>query len=222
MKKEEQKKNVLKEMWNTEKGKALLKLGMWFLFFCVIGILLLFSSSDQNLEPESKEPSSTKENAEWINIDTMLETLMQSDYKYQISIESMEGSEPIIYNGERKDGIDTGYRESKIGIIKYKIVDGKTFQVLVDEDIEIDNLFQEEDQNYVNIWNVKEQIQNQNLEETRSDGERTLLYHLEDATIEITTEKENINTIKSIANRKQYLIKITEREELDEKEKNRN
>lgn len=205
MKRENQKESFMNQMWNTQKGKALIKLGIWFLFFCLIGILLLFS--EPNVQTKKQETPKVQEE-KYLTLDNMFENLLENDYEYQIEILDKETEERITYNGEIKDGIDLGYRESKIGIIKYKITNGKTYQILIDEETEMNNLFQEEDQNYVSIANIQKLIVEQPFEETKDEKERTLVYQLKNELIEIKTDKIKIHTMKITTNNKRYTISI--------------
>ena len=45
--------------------------------------------------------------------------------------------------------METGYRESKLGIVKYKIIGEKTYQIILDEEEEIEDLFLDLEKKYL-------------------------------------------------------------------------
>lgn len=199
MKKERKEKNLFQDMWATTKGKAILKLGMWTIFLGILSILLLFSNNSPETikKPDTEKITFTEENK-------LLQELENLDYQYQITITKQE--DITTYNGEKKNNLEIGYRESKIGIIKYKIQEGITYQILLEEEAPYNDLYQEEDLSYIKIEEIVSLIDNQKKEEIFYNDRKKSIYKLENVLIEIESSPEKILQINIQTNTKNYKI----------------
>lgn len=202
------KENKIKQIWNTKRGKALIKLGGWLLFFLLLGSCVAVLGNN-NKDFQKTEHQNEKKNDERImykDLKSMLEDLQKENIRYEYTITNFITTEKISFHGEKIDQIETGYRESKIGIIKYKIVEGKTYQIFVDSEEEIDNLFNPEDMTNLNLENLLEKLNNMNKNEILHDTKREIIYQNEDEVITIKTTTKEITEIKINKEEKEYLL----------------
>jgi len=206
MKNSAKKESILKKLWSTTRGKAILKLGGWIFFFLILGISCLFF---QNPNPSKNLTHSVEKNEDrfiFTDLKTMLTNLKSMNYQYHFQIIDPNTEEKITYFGEKNNKIDIGYRESKLGIIKYKIIEEKTFQLLNEVEEEINNLYLEEDLNAISLDNLIEKIDTMNKNETINDKTRILTFQNEIEIITIKTNEKNISSIQIKNNTKEYIL----------------
>ena len=122
-----------------------------------------------------------------------------------------------IFQGEKTNGIDIGYRESKIGIIKYRQEDNHTYQILVDHEEEIPFIYEEEDQNYLNLQNLNTKLSYLIPDEKISGTMRKITYQNGEEWIEITTTENNIKQIRINNSQKEYNLSFTTKNEVESK-----
>ena len=131
-KKESALKQKIKELKKTNKGKAILRLIKWCVFFVILFIFLaiasLMSPKNNSIKKPNNEINKPQEeipkdnwNEETLTIETINEYQEKLnndyDYKYEISI----NKEKYIFSGTKTNNINKGYKESSTGIIKYSI-----------------------------------------------------------------------------------------------------
>lgn len=148
MKKE---KNFLKELKKTPRGKAILKLSRWFIFFLALFIFCLISSSIA-----SKPQNTKKDNESTKEIDTsylmMLEDkLLRGDYEYHIEIKT---TQTIFFTGTKKGNINTGYKGTTNGMINYLIDSTGTYRIDNNEKEIYEDLYQDIKEEYLKIENL--------------------------------------------------------------------
>lgn len=203
--KQEKSKTTLSKMWHDKKGKAILKLGIWFLFFIIMAFVMMitsiFSKPISNKENEiPKDPEIT----EFLNIDKMWDTLIISNYEYNYQIKEKSTMDTIIYQGKIDNNINTGYKESKLGIIKYRIEENHIYQILVDNEEEITNLYDIEDQEYLILSSILEKLKMLQPTETKNGTMRSLTYLWDDVTIVVNTTLSSISQIRIDTPQKEY------------------
>lgn len=207
MKKEGKKEpSNLNKMWHDKRGKAILKLWIWFAFFCVMGILLvimsIFNKPTNNVNIP-KDPVTNPE-VNYLSLNEMWDKLFQDGYDYRIQITNKETNEITLYQGSKKDEIDTGYRESKIGIIKYRIEQGHIYQILVDTEEEIASIYEEEEDAYLNLRTLRSNLNNIIPEERKSGTMREIIYQNNEVTTTIHTTANEITSIRITTLSKEY------------------
>lgn len=164
IKKESALKRKIKELKKTSRGKAILRLIKWCIFFLCLFIFLAVAATiapknnlnKPNLNNETKEPDNElpQENINWNEEALTIETINKYqnhlsniyDYNYEITI----NSEKYIYSGTKTKTDNKGYKESKNGIIKYYLDNTGTYMETTTEKILIDNLYEGLEGNYLN------------------------------------------------------------------------
>lgn len=164
VKKESEFKKKINELKKTSRGKAILRLIKWCIFFTILFIFLAIASivspgknnlkpnvNNETQKPNPEEPIEEKENQ---NEETLtLETINKYqdylsniyDYKYEITI----NNEKYIYNGTKSPEDNKGYKESSEGIIKYLVDSTGTYEETTTEKIPISNLYESLEENYL-------------------------------------------------------------------------
>ncbi len=204
MKKTDQSK--LKKMWQDPKGKAILKFGIYGIFFLlmifVILLMNVFTSYEKQYE---KTPQTQEETITFLPFEQMWEKL-SLNCKYYYEVKKIENQEQIIYQGEIKDQIDTGYRESKLGIIHYKVENEKTMQIILDTEEEIDNLYEEPDEQFLNLKNLETFINTIHYSEKDSGKLKTRTIETNDKKITIHMSPTDITSIQITTQEKEYRL----------------
>ncbi|MBE6154937.1 MAG: hypothetical protein E7163_05165 [Firmicutes bacterium] len=154
MKKESKLKKKIREMKETTKGKAILKLIGWGIFFFVLFIFLVISSIvsvesnnlNDNKEPEVNVNESFDEKKV---IKELRDNLLNSNYDYNFEI--IDDAEKYVFEGNKNNTINQGYKTTKDGIVKYYIQDGIIYELLNGEKVLNENLLDENEKNYINV-----------------------------------------------------------------------
>ena len=149
IKKESNFKKKIKELKSTARGRAILKLIGWIIFFILLFIISIISST---LVPKKEKiPTLETKQEEKITIYDSLKSLFTKNYEYtydiKISIDNV--NEQIIFNGKMINQIEEGYKETKSGIIKYKIDTTGTHEIKGSDIISIDNLYENINEKYI-------------------------------------------------------------------------
>lgn len=155
-------KEFLKKCWKDPRWHSLLVLMIWIislaLLMGIVSIVNQFSPKKEVEKQEIREENNKKTYEEkW-------EDLLNGNYAFTYII--AKGNETIKYEGNVKEDKTTGYRERNDGIIKYEIENNKHFQILVDEKIEITNLYENVEENFLNPSSIYERIKKIPVENT--------------------------------------------------------
>ena len=131
--------------WKTLQGKALIKLGLWGIFFALIFIVASFSSSNVgNIEASDKTldnnlDSNKEEVARFTLYEDMINNILKNNYEFSYDI--MVGEEKYLFSG-KNDGINVaGIKETKEEILKYFVSEGVFYKVKLDELELIENVY---------------------------------------------------------------------------------
>ncbi len=187
--------------WQTERGKAAIKLILWAIFIVILIVIVLFSerdtireqfnnSGEDNTTVETPEPA---EEEDFLSFTTMQENLLNNNYEYIYTISNSLGT--YIYTGIKNPDKEMGYREDSNGIIKYFIMDDVTYRVNLDTTEVITDLYLNVDASYLNLEvlfaNLSEYLYTTN---TNQDI-RTITYNKEGYQVIITTNTSMITNI---------------------------
>lgn len=155
-------KDKIREMKKTDKGKAILKLIRWAIFFFIIFIFIIISSAfsglgsnNNNIPSQDKTPNISTPNtpaSQYLKdneLKVLVEKLANNSFNYQINIE--QDSSVYIFTGTKTLDNDTGYKESSEGIIKYIIDNSGTYKQTTTDKIPINDLYENLNPEYI-IW----------------------------------------------------------------------
>ncbi len=211
-KKESALKQKIKELKKTNKGKAILRLIKWCVFFVILFIFLaiasLMSPKNNSIKKPNNEINKPQEeipkdnwNEETLTIETINEYQEKLnndyDYKYEISI----NKEKYIFSGTKTNNINKGYKESSTGIIKYSIDSTGTYMETTTEKTLINNLYEGIEENYLNPIYILNIIKELEITRDRECDCIEPVYKANDSKniYRITTSNQNITGINITA-----------------------
>jgi len=170
LRKESTLKKKIKELKQTSKGKAILKLIWWSIFFFVLFVFCIiatfFSNPTINVDypcdDENTQNNLTDNKENIIDEETqkikLLEDLASSNYDYEYEI-NINGAK-YLFNGSINGDINTGYKETSNGIIKYYIDKTGVYQQTTNDKILINDLYENINIEYLNLNNLVNKVKN--------------------------------------------------------------
>lgn len=185
--------------WQTDRGKALTKLLLWVVFIVIV--LGAFIMQEKDNIDDYQMPSNEVTNEENQDDDNnfkkysdMQDELLNNNYLYKYIITNSE--EKIVFSGIKNGTNETGYKETKAGIIKYQIVDGIVSQINMDEITNIDNLYENIDRNYLDISLLFNNLSEYLYSTEKKDSKRTITYDKDGYKVSVITNLESIEKIE--------------------------
>lgn len=144
-------KGFLQKCWNDKRWRSLMILLLWIIGFIVLFGLLMIPSAFQSTNREKEEIKDTvKVNATpLLSYSEKLNNLVTEDYIFSYFITSKAGS--VHFEGKKENNIIYGYKQEETGITKYKIEDQKAYQILLDGEVEITNLYENIDASLLDL-----------------------------------------------------------------------
>ena len=212
--KENDNKKSLKEMWKDPQKKAIIKLGLWFVFFALtflfLSIASLFSKHN-NLNNNNNENNQNNQNYQEekveANIPKMLEKLIDSDYGFEIKIINQNIIENI--SGTVKSKITTGYYENNNNILKFSYHDQNYYQIIDNNEVLNNELLNEEYRKNIDIHSILEIIKNYEMTNETLKENNEYIYNISDNyVIKISTNQNNIDKINITNNDVSYEMKF--------------
>lgn len=182
--------------WQTERGKAIIKLGGWFIFIIALIIFVLVSEKNANnnvIDDTNSNKDEVTETYEFLLFSEMINNLINGNYEYSYNITSNNIN--YIYEGIKCNNEELGYKESIDKIIKYYINDQNTYQVILNEYVEITNLYEGIDTNFINLEVLFNNLNEYLYNTVKNENTRVITYDKDGYKVSITTDLENITNI---------------------------
>ena len=193
--------NTNNGFWQTDRGKALIKLLLWMVFIVILIVLVIVSERNTNSEildvdkPENNvtDTPSEPENVEYEAYNTMITNLLANNYEYEYLITTATDS--IILTGFKNPDKEIGFKETSSGITKYFIDSTGTYELNMNTSSIIDNLYSEFDSSYLNLELLFNNL-NEYLYNTEENvGIRTITYDKDGFQVTVTTDTKNITNV---------------------------
>lgn len=183
-----------------KKIKPLAKFGIWmFIIVVMIAIAFVKENNENHIIDNLKRTNETNEIIEetsdknFKDYATMQSILRENNYDYVFKINALN---KYTYTGTRCNGLESGFKEDQEGIIKYIIgYDKKAYKVVNDEYIEIDNLYEGFDGNYLIIDKIFNDLSDVLYELDMNDNKAVYKYNLDEYSVVITSSNDNIERI---------------------------
>lgn len=185
--------------WKTDRGKALTKLLLWVVFIVIVLGAFIMQEKD-NIDDYQMPSNEVTDEENQVNDNNfkkysdMQEELLNNNYLYKYIITNSE--EKIVFSGIKNGTNETGYKETKAGIIKYQIVDGIVSQINIDEITNIDNLYENIDRNYLDISLLFNNLSEYLYSTEKKDSKRTITYDKDGYKVSVITNLESIEKIE--------------------------
>lgn len=209
------------EMKKTPKGLAILKLIGWVIFFVFLFLFCYISSLISSVAPKENNspalelnppilennPSLDNENFTMNDLIILEQKLLNNSYHYLYEITINENK--YIFNGEQTS-INTGYKETNEGIVKYYIDETGIYQETPTSKIPINNLYENLNSNYFDLTYVFGTINTLELTKDLTNAELDSIYKLEDEEniYQIKIANDNIIELKIMSKTNNYIYDI--------------
>lgn len=142
-------KEFLKKCWEDKRLHSLMVLIIWIIVLTLMmGFVFIMNAINRNNNTTPVETNNDTAPSVLSYYDK-LNNLISNDFEYTYII--TKDDEKIKFEGTNSNGIIEGYKESLAGIIKYKIKEQKVYQILVDQEVEITNLYENIDTSLLDL-----------------------------------------------------------------------
>lgn len=210
-------KEFFKKCWENQRSHALIVLMIWIVFLTILmgmvsitNLLIGDKSPETNMvEKKSEAEESTSKMIK--SYYDKLHHLMTSDYEFIYSI--MKNREKIKFEGIKLSSTIVGYKQDALGIVKYKIENKKIYQILIDNVIEITNLYEDIDASLLDlnyIIGLLDQVAENDVIITEEELITKHAYNLtqdeEELEIIVVENEENIEEIQINRNNEVYQL----------------
>lgn len=193
--------NTNNGFWQTDRGKALIKLLLWMVFIIILIVLAIVSERNGNSEildvdkPENNatDTPSEPENVEYEAYNTMITNLLANNYEYEYLITTATDS--IILTGFKNPDKEIGFKETSSGITKYFIDSTGTYELNMNTYSIIDNLYSEFDSSYLNLELLFNNLSEYLYNAEENVGIRTITYDKDGFQVTVTTDTKNITNV---------------------------
>lgn len=193
--------NTNNGFWQTDRGKALIKLLLWMVFIVILIVLVIVSERNANSEildvdkPENNvtDTPSEPENVEYEAYNTMITNLLANNYEYEYLITTATDS--IILTGFKNPDKEIGFKETSSGITKYFIDSTGTYELNMNTYSIIDNLYSEFDSSYLNLELLFNNLSEYLYNTEENVGIRTITYDKDGFQVTVTTDTKNITNV---------------------------
>lgn len=185
----------LKKINKNPRWHSLMVLIIWIISLGILmSIVSIINLIDKPTVKNHNTEEKIKEDVTTISYEDKWQSLLNDNYVFNFTITN--NTEIIKYNGIKKDNVINGYKEDKNKIIKYKIQNGLTYEILLNNEKIINNLYDFIDPFYIDVTYIYELIKNRSVEENEIDNINILEYNIEDLKITIKeNDKEIINIL---------------------------
>ena len=193
--------NTNNGFWQTDRGKALIKLLLWMVFIVILIVLAIASERNGNSEildvdkPENNATDTPREpeNVEYEAYNTMITNLLANNYEYEYLITTATDS--IILTGFKNPDKEIGFKETSSGITKYFIDSTGTYELNMNTSSIIDNLYSEFDSSYLNLELLFNNLSEYLYNTEENVGIRTITYDKDGFQVTVTTDTKNITNV---------------------------
>ena len=189
--------------WQSERGKALIKLGAWCIFIIALIVVVVVSENNSSYNEEEDVPKENEgENVnpeptyEFALFNDMINNLLNSNYEYEYNITNNEIT--YIYNGVKCNNINLGYKETSEGIIKYYQNENNTYQVILNEYLPITNLYEGIDTSFIDLNVLFDNLSEYLYNTVKNEDTREITYNKDGYQVTVTTNLEEITHISVI------------------------
>lgn len=190
--------NFLKELYKTERGKALIKFSLYLLFLIFVIVLCSVAGSMKNDRTQTNPQSTEKESRiSEKNPPTYFEKqkmLINQKYSFEYVITKTEKT--VTYMGDFDGKNTNGYRETKDDLIHYVIEEGIPYKISLTEKTPLNDLFLDLNEKYFDLKNLFMTLNGLPAQIEKVDDDKIYNYELEDVNVTITVGTEYIKNIR--------------------------
>lgn len=194
--------------WQTNRGKSVIKLGAWIIFIVIILVLSVFGKDNNYNNVIDENQNETEEVIyEFVNYSDMQKELLKNNYEYEYIIKNNDNI--IIFNGVKDGTSEMGYKEDNNGIIKYYIDNLGVKQVILNDMVELNTLYDNIDSSFLDLEILFNNLNEYLYNIEKNENKRTIMYDKEGFSVVVKTDLNNIKNINIINNEVTYELKFT-------------
>ncbi len=188
--------------WENKRLHALICLILWAIFIAFI--FLILGSFEKNVKTPSND-NNINEEEKIITFDEMKEKLLHNKFEYKYTL-YLSGKN-ILYYGVKNGLNDSGYKEENDKIIRYVIENEKEYQLIMNTKVEVNNLYEDIDKNFIDLNYVFALLENMNKE--IDEVTESLYYSNDELNIKIKINSENIESIDILKGNDSYFLEFS-------------
>lgn len=187
-------KNNEEGFWDEKRINACIKLGLWAVFITVILIVFSLSNRNNPLKTDENEKDEVEVKEKFDTFDNMQDKLLKNSFDYTFTITS--GATKTLFSGTKCNNVDSGYKETENGILKYVIEDGIIYKNNLGNMEVITNLYEGLKEEYLNIETLFKNLKSYIYHIEKENDKRTVTYKKEEYQVKVITNLENIETVE--------------------------
>lgn len=190
------------KVWENKRLHALICLILWAIFIAFV--LLILGSFEKDTKIPSND-NKVNEEEKIITFDEMKEKLLHNKFEYKYSL--YVNSKNILYYGVKNELNDSGYKEENDKIIRYVIENEKEYQLIMNTKVEVNNLYEDIDKNFIDLNYVFALLDNMNKE--IDEVTESLYYSNAELNVKIKINSENIESIDILKGNDSYFLEFS-------------
>lgn len=190
------------KVWENKRLHALICLILWAIF--ITFVFLILGSFEKNVKTPSND-NNINEEEKIITFDEMKEKLLHNKFEYKYSL--YVNGKNILYYGVKNELNDSGYKEENDKIIRYVIENEKEYQLIMNTKVEVNNLYEDIDKNFIDLNYVFALLDSMNKE--IDEVTESLYYSNDELNIKIKINSENIESIDILKGLDSYFLEFS-------------
>ena len=182
-----------------KKINPFLKFAIWMVVIIIMVAVGFVKTNNENHwlddldTTESSREASSENTSKEASFQSMREALSSNNYDFVFTINN---DFKYTFTGRRCNELETGFKETKDGIIKYIINnDKKTYKIVNDENEEISDLYTGFDSSYLDINSLFSNLKNIIYSVIEDSAGNTYIYDMNDYKVEFKTNNIEITSI---------------------------
>lgn len=188
-------KEFLKKCWKNPRWHSLIVLIIWIVSLSIlVGIVSIMNG----INPQEKKEIPKKQEENKISYQEKLEHIISDEELLSFLVTTKDNS--LKLEGTENGGVVNGYKEDRNGIKKYRIENGISYEVVLDEVKKIEGLYNEItqeflDRNILISLLLETEEENSIEQEDTTTHEYNLIYKEKNSKISVIETKESIEKI---------------------------
>ncbi len=189
-------KAFFKECWKNPRWHSLIVLIIWIVSLSfLMGIVSIINSINP---PEKRQTPKLKEKQKGISYEEKLQNLLSDEYLLSFLIITKDNN--LKWEGTESIGVVNGYKEDRNGIKKYRVENGISYEVILDQVKEIEGIYNGITKEFLDrntLTSLLDEVEEKSIIENEDTfiHEYNLIYNEKNSKINVIETKEKIEKI---------------------------
>lgn len=197
--------------WKTPRGKAVIKLGLWGVFFLLIFVVIGFSDgnvANSNINNYGNNTNSEGEGTvRFALYEDMISNILKNNYEFSYDIKIAE--EKYLFSGKYDGTNIMGVKETKEEVIKYYVSEGKSYKIKLDNLEALDNTYLEVNEEIIDLNKFFDSLKDTSYRVEKTGDTREIIYNSTGFSIVIKTDINEIIEINYVKDDDMYNMKFS-------------